>query len=131
MDPLLVLYIERVLAILLSIYGAEIEYSDPPHEIEGVVRFHASIRFSGGSRLYVRLAMDAPDGFPRRRFYAFHYMTADNATIFRYDNSDYHPGLPHEPHHKHEGESGRVIGCPQPSVSAIRDEIETYLKGLN
>lgn len=63
--------------------------------------------------------------------HSFHYMTADNTTIFRYDNSDYHPGLPHAPHHKHEGADERVIGCPQTSVSAIRDEIDAYLKELN
>lgn len=56
-------------------------------------------------------------------------MDASNTTIFRYDNSDFHPGLPHFPHHKHEGEDERVVGCPQPSMHEIRDEIEAYLKG--
>ena len=131
MDPLLVLYIERVLAILLSIDEAEMEYSDPPNEVENVVRFEASIRFSGSTRLYVRLTLDAPDGFPRRKFYAFHYMDADNATIFRYDNIGHHPGHPHEPHHKHEGADERVVGCSQPSISLIRDEIAAHLKGMD
>ena len=58
-------------------------------------------------------------------------MDASNTTIFRYDNSDFHPGLPHEPHHKHEGADERVIGCPQPSISTIRDEIAAHLKGSN
>ena len=63
--------------------------------------------------------------------YSFHYMTAENSTIFRYDNSEHHYGLPYFPHHKHEGADERVVGCPQPSISLIRDEIEAYLKGLN
>ena len=63
--------------------------------------------------------------------YSFQFMTADGTTIFRYDNSDFHPGLPHEPHHKHEGADERVIGCPQPSISTIRDEIAAHLKGSN
>ena len=101
MDPLLVLYIERVRGMLLSVDEAELEYSDPLYEVEGVVKFQASIRFSDGSRLHVRLAVDEIDDFPQRRFYSFQYMTAENALIFRYDNSDYHPELPHAPHHKH------------------------------
>ena len=61
--------------------------------------------------------------------YSFHYMTASDSTIFRYDNREHHPGLPHFPHHKHEGADERVVGCPQPSMHDIRDEIETHLKG--
>ena len=64
-------------------------------------------------------------------FYSFHYMTADNTTIFRYDNSEHHHGLPNFPHHKHEGPDERVVGCPQPSMHDIRDEIAAHLKGLN
>ena len=62
--------------------------------------------------------------------YSFQYMTDDGTTVFRYDNSEHHHGLPNFPHHKHEGADERVVGCPQPSISLIRDEIEAYLKGL-
>ena len=55
-------------------------------------------------------------------------MTADEDTIFRYDNARHHHDLEHFPHHKHEGADERVIGCPQPSVGQIRDEIAAYLK---
>ena len=71
------------------------------------------------------------DDLPLLLDYSFHYMTADNATIFRYDNIGRHSGLPHEPHHKHEGADERIIGCPQPSISTIRDEIAAHLKGSN
>ena len=131
MDPLLLRYLESVLNIFLTIFGAEIERSIFVDESVEEAEAYALIRFPDGSSLHVGLTVDELDGFPMRREYAFHYMTAENATIFRYDNSRHHLGLPHFPHHKHEGESGRVIGCPQPSVSAIRDEIEAYLKGLN
>ncbi len=63
--------------------------------------------------------------------YSFQFMTFDGTTIFRYDNIGHHHGLPHFPHHKHEGPDERVSGCPQPSVSLIRDEIEAYLKGYS
>ena len=79
----------------------------------------------------IRLLAIVSNDTPLLDKYSFHYIDADNTTIFRYDNSDYHPGLPHAPHHKHEGTDERVIGCPQPSVSEIRDEIAAYLKSLN
>ena len=63
--------------------------------------------------------------------YSFQFMTADGSTIFRYDNSEHHYGLPNFPHHKHEGADERVAGCPQPSIGLIRDEIAAYLKDLN
>ena len=68
---------------------------------------------------------------PMVLLYSFQYRTSNGTTIFRYDNSEHHPGLPYEPHHKHEGADERVTGCPQPSISLIRAEIEAYLKGLN
>ena len=92
---------------------------------------YALIRFSDDSRLHVYLMVDELDGFPMRREYAFHYMTAEDVTIFRYDNSRHHRELPHFPHHKHEGADERIIGCPQPSLHDIRDEIAAYLKGSN
>lgn len=63
--------------------------------------------------------------------YSFQFMNLDGSTIFRYDNSEHHHGLPNFPHHKHEGADERVIGCPQPSISTIRDEIVAHLKGSN
>ena len=68
---------------------------------------------------------------PLPLLYSFQYMDSDGTMIFRYDNSEHHQGLPHFPHHKHEGADERVVGCPQPSVSAIRDEIVAHLEGLN
>ena len=111
-----------------SIALEDLDFSEGEDEGEESATMEALIRFPDGSRLFVNLTVDEAEGFPSPRKYSFHYMTAENATIFRYDNRDYHPGLPHEPHHKHEGDSGRIIGCPQPSVSAIRDEIAAYLK---
>ena len=47
--------------------------------------------------------------------------------MFRYDNSGHYPGLSNSPHHKHEGLEEVIIGCPQPSIHAIRDEIAAFL----
>ncbi|MCY4651803.1 MAG: DUF6516 family protein [Dehalococcoidia bacterium] len=38
-----------------------------------------------------------------------------------------HPEVITFPHHKHEGADERVTACREPSIRAIRDEIEAYL----
>ncbi len=76
----------------------------------------------------MRLKMGLANDIPWWSSYSFHYMTQDGICIFRYDNSRHYPELPYFPNHKHEGPSERVIACRQPSVRAIRDEIETYLR---
>ena len=131
MDPLLEIYLERSLAVLLSLGGVAIEDLAFTDESENEATLRATIRFADGSRLRVKLTVDELEGFPSVNEYRFHYMTAENVTIFRYDNSDYHPDLPHAPHHKHEGADERAIGCPQPSLHDIRDEIAAYLKSSN
>ena len=79
----------------------------------------------------VSMTLDIARHIPLPLLYSFQYMNMDGTTIFRYDNIGYHPGLPHFPHHKHEGADERVVGCPQPSMHDIRDEIEAHLKGLD
>lgn len=124
-------YLERVLHILFSLGVLEIEELKFESEYEEAAELESVVRFSDGSRLRLGIIVDQLDGFPYRRFYSFHYMDSRDTTIFRYDNSRHHRGLTHFPHHKHEGADERVVGCPQPSISLIRDEIEAYLKGLN
>ena len=68
---------------------------------------------------------------PMLLLYSSQYMTAGGTTIFRYDNSEHHLGLPNFPHHKHEGRMSEWVGCPQPSISLIREEIAAHLKGMN
>ena len=135
LEPLLAIYFERSIDVLLSAGATAINRLPPQHTDDGRLEMRAVVTFPGPSYLNIRLVAIVSNDTPLLDRYSFHYMTADNATIFRYDNSDYHPGLPNEPHHKHEGaDEGadeRVVGCPQPSVSAIRDEIEAHLKGLN
>lgn len=129
MDPLLENYLIRSLDVFLNIGSVELEWLDLDDEEEEATLL-ATMRFPDGSRLHVRMAVQEADEFPSIIEYAFHFMTSENATIFRYDNSEYHHGFPNFPHHKHEGADERVVGCPQPSISLIRDEIEAYLKGL-
>lgn len=128
MDPLLEIYLTRALDVLLTIGSVEIELLELSEE-DDEAELLATVRFPNGSRLHVNMKVDEVEGFPYLNEYSFHYMAASNSTIFRYDNREHHYGLDHFPHHKHEGADERVVGCPQPSVSAIRDEIIAYLKG--
>ena len=126
-DPLLQNYLDRVLDVIATVGSTAIEEQSIIERV-AFTDLHATIRFYDLSHLSVWLRMRITRSVLLPLRYSFHYMTADQVTIFRYDNSDYHPGLPHSPHHKHEGADERVIGCPQPSVGQIRDEIAAYLK---
>ena len=87
----------------------------------------ATMRYPNGSRLAVRPIVDIYLDKRIWRTYSFHYMTQDGVCIFRYDNSMYHPEVITFPHHKHEGADERVTACREPSIRAIRNEIEAYL----
>ena len=121
-------YMERSLAVLLTAGGIALErfvrtpISETRASLRAVIRFHDDSQLS----VWVIVQIDS-NGNPFPEEYSFHYMDTDNVTIFRYDNSDYHPGGENDPHHKHIGASERVIDCPQPSVAQIRDEIAAYL----
>ena len=96
-------------------------------EDESNAKLQAKIRLPR-RRLDVRVRVSIVDHTPPMRRYSFHYMTDDRSTMFRYDNSGHYPGLSNSPHHKHEGLEEVIIGCPQPSIHAIRDEIAAFLE---
>ena len=131
LDSIIENYFERAVDVLTTAGSIAIER----HSVRSLgdlrARLRTSLRFPGGSYLEVGMTVGVIEDTPMVVLYSFQYMTAGGTTIFRYDNRDYHPGLPHAPHHKHEGADERVTGCPQPSIHDIRDEIEAYLKGLN
>ena len=127
-DPLITNYVDRAVDVLLTAGGVSIEAFLLRPITATLARMRAIMRFHDGSSLALRMRVDISEGFPSVRDYSFHYMTADDTTIFRYDDSDYHPGGENDPHHKHEGADERVIDCPQPSVAQIRDEIAEYLR---
>ena len=64
------------------------------------------------------MIINTDSDYPEWRAYSFHYMTADDTTIFRYDNARHYPEMHTYPHHKHEGADERAIACQQPSVAA-------------
>ena len=126
MDPQLLLYIERTIDVLVTA-GAEALETVFEELDENEVMMEATIRFPQGYRLESDMAVSISEDEPMRAAYSFHFMDSLDKTVFRYDNARHHHDLEHFPHHKHEGADERVVGCPQPSVAQIRDEIVAYL----
>ena len=126
-----ILHIERhahrTLLILASVDAGAIDSLYFKDEGDDEFSLVASIGYNDGSRLEINLTFDCSQDYPSWHTYSFHYMTANNATIFRYDNSIHHFGLPTFPHHKHTGAAEQVTPSDKPSVRAIRDEIAAYL----
>ena len=123
-------YLNRVVDVPVTAGSTAIEERDVVPLSETLADLRATIRFYDRSYMSVWMRIRiSRDNLSLQR-YAFHYMTADSVTIFRYDNSDYHPGGENDPHHKHIGASERVIDCPQPSVRQVRNEIAAYLESI-
>ena len=127
MDPQLSLYMERTIDVLVTA-GAEALETVFEELDENEAVMNATIRFSQGYRLETDMVVSVSEDEPMRAAYSFHFMDSLDKTVFRYDNARHHHDLEHFPHHKHEGADEHVIGCPQPSVGQVRDEIVAYLK---
>lgn len=122
-------YAHSILRILASVDAGAIDVPYSQDNMNGVsYSLVASIEYNDGSRLEIDLTIDSALDYPSWRSYSFHYMTAQGAAIFRYDNSHHHPDLHTAPHHKHTGADEQVSAHPQPSVKAIRAEIAAYLE---
>ena len=124
-------YGSGMLRVLAGLDEGVIERLDFDYARSNSVRMTASIEYHDGSRIRIRLIINTDSDYPDWRSYSFHYMTAEDTTIFRYDNAIHYPDTHTFPHHKHEGANERVIDCPQPSIRAIRDEIVAYLNNLS
>ena len=126
-----ILHIERhahrTLLILASVDAGAIDSLYFKDEGDDEFSLVASIGYNDGSRLEINLTIDCSQDYPNWHIYSFHYMTAQGAAIFRYDNSIHHPGLPTFPHHKHTGADEQVTPSDKPSVRTIRDEIAAHL----
>ena len=127
MDPRLSTYMERVLDVFVTA-GAESVDREVEELEEDEAVLEATIRFPPAYRLEVDMTVSFLKDRPIQRAYSFHFMDGLNATVFRYDNARHHHDLEHFPHHKHDGSSGRIIGCAQPSVRQVRDEVAAYLE---
>ena len=128
MDPLFPQYIERTVNTLVTAGAVSLE-TEIEELAENEAIMEATITFPQGFRLEVDLIVSLFRSTPIRRAYSFHFMDSADATIFRYDNARHHHNLEHFPHHKHIGADERIIGCRQPSIGQIRNEIAAHLSG--
>jgi hypothetical protein len=81
------------------------------------------VRLLDGSSLHFREYVNTASGVERFT-YVYHYRRADGAFVFRYDNTPHFRDLPGYPHHKHEGEEGRVVSSRPLDLAAVLKEIE-------
>lgn len=101
-------------------------YTQKRTATEGYLR--GDVWFTNGSHLHFRELLSVTPSF-RLVSYAYQYMNAQGALIFRYDNAPHFPHLPTAPHHKHVGE-GEVIAAAPPDLETILREIETRIETL-
>lgn len=87
------------------------------------------VYFVDGSVLHLREFVDVELTVDRLT-YTYHYMTADQQFVFRYDNTGHHKklNLPTYPHHKHDGSEANVVASEAPDLDAVLDEIEAQVE---
>lgn len=94
---------------------------------EGFLR--GELYFVDGSVLHFREAVDT-ELIIDRLMYAYQYMTATKALVFRYDNTGHHKrlNLPTYPHHKHDGSEENVTASSAPVLLAVLREVESLVQ---
>jgi hypothetical protein len=91
-------------------------YEIVQYEVAGPhTRLKLKIAFVTGSELYVReIVLDG-----QHRKYAFHWQEGSGRLIARWDNAAHWPEIETYPHHKHVGESGRVIASEATNLEEV------------
>ena len=117
--------IGKVIATCTVVQTLSVTY-DKRADHEGFIS--GDLRFVDGSVLNLREFVDA-EGVPDRVMYVYQYRDAEGNLIFRYDNTGHHRrlSLPTYPHHKHDGEEGKVITSDAPFLAAVLEEIERLI----
>jgi len=100
---------------------------DKRDSYEGFLR--ADITFIDESILRVREFVSVEYGI-ERDMYAYQYMDATNALIFRYDNTPHHQklNLPTYPHHRHDSSEEIVIASSAPTLPMVLQEITSRIE---
>lgn len=57
--------------------------------------------------------------------YAYHYQSAEDQLVFRYDNAPHHPEITTHPHHKHIPTG--IEPATAPHIGGVLQEIDNYL----
>lgn len=121
-------YFEAVKALLQSVSLSQPPEVDYDYRDRETGFLKGDLVFKDGSRLHFREFVQVKRGQPVHRYmYAFQYMNADGALIFRYDDTKHFPRLPTAPHHKHVGESDVMASEPL-DLETVLKEIEALIK---
>jgi hypothetical protein len=116
-------YIGDVLALSRILKSQDV-YAEKRTPTEGFLR--GDVVFKDSSRLHFR-ELVSTDPTVQLVSYTYQYMSADGATIFRYDDADHFLNLSTAPHHKHIGET-EVIAADAPGLQSVLKEIEGMIK---
>jgi Family of unknown function (DUF6516) len=97
---------------------------------EGFIR--GEIKFIDRSVLSIREFVSVETEI-ERDMYAYQYMDAQNALIFRYDNTPHHKklNLPTYPHHKHEDSETNVVSSSAPMFVEVLQEAIARMKSIS
>ncbi len=118
-------YVDRLETIIISRGDIEIEAMSLDVTDEDTL-FEAELQFFDGSHLSLTERLEeAPGRDILRTNYKFHYQTAAEQLIFRYDNAPHHPEIATFPHHKHIGED--VLAAQPPDLTDVLAEIDGLL----
>ena len=78
------------------------------------------LRFQSGSLLEINEAIIIEDGALKTLGYRYHFQSASNKLLFRYDNTPHFPDLASFPHHKHLHNA--VVASSKPDLLAVLHE---------
>lgn len=78
------------------------------------------LRFQNGSLLEINEAIIVEDGALKTLGYRYHFQSANNKLVFRYDNTPHFPDLPSFPHHKHLDNA--VVAASKPDLLDVLQE---------
>jgi len=85
---------------------------------------HGHIGFVDKSRLFFREYLDASAEHVEKLMYTYHYQSAADRMIFRYDNAQHKPPLPFV-EHKHISDT-EIIRSDAPSIPIVLTEIARH-----
>lgn len=122
-------YFQRIREILDTcpfVQSSELTF-DQRSSHEGFLR--GNVYFLDGSLLHLREFIDVEVSVERLT-YVFQYMDQTGKLVFRYDNTRHQRDrdLPTYPHHKHEGEEGRIVASSPQDFAGILKQVEDLVR---
>lgn len=117
-------YFQQIAALIEAssiVVSSNVTY-DKRARHEGFIR--GELYFVDGSTLHLREYIDVEYEIDRFT-YVYQYMDAQQALVFRYDNTGHHKklNLPTYPHHKYVGSEDVVVAASAPSLVDVLNEI--------